>query len=62
MHKRACRAHGPLPRAVLGREQDSAHWPCFVFLFFDWIQNLANFKNLCKFGLKLEKYGINFYE
>jgi hypothetical protein len=31
-----------------------------IFLFFEWIQNLATFKILCKFGLKSEKYEINF--
>jgi hypothetical protein len=33
---------------------------CFVFLFPEWIQNLANFKKLCKFGLNVEKCETNF--
>jgi hypothetical protein len=31
-----------------------------VFLFLEWIQNLATFNNMYKFGLKSEKYEINF--
>jgi hypothetical protein len=66
----AYRAHGSLPRAIVGHaalHKPAApmlcHWAasriwaiglCFVFLFSEYIQNLANFKNLCKFGLKSE--------
>jgi hypothetical protein len=34
MRKQACCVHEPLPGAVLGREQDSAHWPLFCFFYF----------------------------
>jgi hypothetical protein len=45
---------------ALGRERIRPIGLRIVFLFSEWIQNLANFKILCKFGLKSEKYKINF--
>jgi hypothetical protein len=45
---------------ALGRERIRPIGLRIVFLFSEWIQNLENFKILCKFGLKSEKYEINF--
>jgi hypothetical protein len=33
---------------------------CFVFLFFEYIQILAKFKNLCRILLNSESYETNF--
>jgi hypothetical protein len=47
MRKRACRAHGPLLEAVLGREQDSAHWPLICFFYFPSGFKTLQTSNIC---------------
>jgi hypothetical protein len=44
----------------LGRERIRPIGLRIVFLFSEWIQNLAKLKNLCTFGSKSEKCEINF--
>jgi hypothetical protein len=41
---------------------DTARWPSAVFLFSEFIQIQANFKNLYRFGLNSGKYETNFLD
>jgi hypothetical protein len=53
-------ANGSLWSCAAGMHADSAHWPCFVFLFSRYIHILAKFKKLCMIHLNSESCDTNF--